>query len=118
VKLSHDVTISEEHRQAMLMAIADLSLARPGWDYFLGEIADVLSGREMYQEFKRLHGDVIAASTNAYVLLLDRDELGAVLAAAGMTLANIAGESSYLDALQRVIERLAPAAAELKGAQQ
>jgi len=48
-------TITEEKRQAMLLAIAKLALERPGWDHMLGEIADTLQGRPMYDEYKKLN---------------------------------------------------------------
>lgn len=51
------MSLDEGQRQMMLLAIAELSLSRPGWDDALGEIADVLRGRAMFDEFKRLNAD-------------------------------------------------------------
>lgn len=48
------VTLPEDHRQAVLLAIAQLANARPGWDAYLLEIANKLHGAEMYAEFKSL----------------------------------------------------------------
>jgi hypothetical protein len=59
------VTFDESDRQAILLAIATLNLHRPGWTYYLGEIADKLQGRAMFEEFKRLNNDRITdAPTN------------------------------------------------------
>jgi hypothetical protein len=49
--------IEEGDRQMILLAIAELSLSRPGWDDALGRIADQFMGREMFEEFKRLNAD-------------------------------------------------------------
>lgn len=48
-------TFTEEQRQMMLLSIAKLALSRPGWDFALGELADLMAGREMYEAFKS-HG--------------------------------------------------------------
>ena len=44
--------ITEEQRQATLLALAQLAHRRPGWDVMLGEIADSLQGRAMFDKFK------------------------------------------------------------------
>jgi hypothetical protein len=56
------ITIREDQRQAILLALAHLALERPGWDpCCLTEIALLMDNRlpngrpEMYEEFKRLH---------------------------------------------------------------
>jgi hypothetical protein len=54
------VTISEEERQATLLALAHLSVERPGWDSFLNQIACRLDNvkdkrAQMYDEFRQLH---------------------------------------------------------------
>jgi hypothetical protein len=51
------MTFEEGDRQMMLLAIAELALSRPGFDYALGEIAKQLQGAEMFAEFKRLNAD-------------------------------------------------------------
>jgi hypothetical protein len=56
------VEITEEQRQAMLLALAELARLRPGWDMMLCEIAVALAGRNMYAEFKRLNADRVSAS--------------------------------------------------------
>jgi hypothetical protein len=53
------VYLTEEQRQAVLLAVAKLAVERPGWDYMLGEVADAMSGRKMYENFKKLHEGVI-----------------------------------------------------------
>jgi len=55
------ITIEEEQRQAILLALAHLAVERPGWDYMLSEIArkmDRLMANandkpELYEQFKR-----------------------------------------------------------------
>lgn len=60
----HDVTvtISEEERQMLLLALAKLSLERPGWHWALSGLAAkyslVLSsqdGRATFEHFRDLH---------------------------------------------------------------
>jgi len=46
------VAIPEEHRQAIVLALAQLSLARPGWHSFLMEVAGNLSGSELFETFR------------------------------------------------------------------
>jgi len=56
-------------RQMVLLALAELALSRPGWDYALGEIAErfsppspeAISGRELFDQFKRLNADRVKA---------------------------------------------------------
>jgi hypothetical protein len=55
------VTIEEGDRQMILLAIAELALSRPGWDWTLGRLAALLSGREMFEGFKRLNADRVKA---------------------------------------------------------
>ena len=52
--------IHEEERQMMLLALAKLSLERPGWDDALNRFAckhdNVKDGRAvMYDEFRKIH---------------------------------------------------------------
>jgi hypothetical protein len=46
--------ITDEERQMILLALAQLSIARPGWDHALNELAvkmdNVLDGRAMMYE--------------------------------------------------------------------
>lgn len=44
--------VSEEQRQTMILALAHLSLKRPGWDNMLKEIAIILGGPDMFEEFR------------------------------------------------------------------
>lgn len=58
------VELDEGERQAVLFAIAKLSIERPGWDDMLNRIAvrmdNVEDGRaKMYDEFRELHCIVI-----------------------------------------------------------
>ena len=45
--------LEEEDRQAVLLAIAELALSRPGWDDMLRRIARKFSGEAMFEQFKR-----------------------------------------------------------------
>ncbi len=54
------VEFSEEERQSVLLALAKLSIERPGWDHLLNTIAckmdNVENGRsKMYDSFRQLH---------------------------------------------------------------
>jgi len=53
------ITLDEEERQATLMALAHLSLERPGWDYMLQKIAAKMDnkGCPMFHEFKTIHAN-------------------------------------------------------------
>jgi len=56
------ITLTEEQRQATLMALAHLAVERPGWDHMLSEIARKMDnataeGPELYLAFKKLHQD-------------------------------------------------------------
>jgi hypothetical protein len=43
----------------MLLALAELSLRRPGWEDFLRQIAAKLGGEAMFRGFRRTSQDVI-----------------------------------------------------------
>lgn len=47
--------------QLVALALAKLYLQRPGFDYAMGEVAAKLGARELYQRFKDLDADKIAA---------------------------------------------------------
>ena len=49
------VTLEEGQRQATLLALGHLAVERPGWDYMLGEIAELLHGRELFEAFREMH---------------------------------------------------------------
>ena len=46
------VPIPEDHRQAILLALANLSLERPGWEAFFRGIAETLDGGNMFAGFR------------------------------------------------------------------
>jgi hypothetical protein len=52
-KPATDAVDDEGDRQMLLLAIAELALRRPGWDWTLGRLAERLSGREMFDSFKQ-----------------------------------------------------------------
>lgn len=63
----HTITVDEAQRQMMLMALAHLSVERPGWDSALAEIAGKMDnagqeGPEMYEQFKRFRRFGVKAS--------------------------------------------------------
>lgn len=62
------VTIEEEQRQMLLLALAKLSIERPGWHWTLGELAakysrgfrsvtapDLEDGRVLFESFRTIH---------------------------------------------------------------
>ncbi len=55
------IELTEEQRQVVLLALAELALSRPGWDSLLGEIAGELHGVDVFREFKRLNADRVSA---------------------------------------------------------
>jgi hypothetical protein len=55
------ITLYEEERQAMLLALAELALSRPGWDDMLRLITRKLRGEELFDEFKRVNADRVKA---------------------------------------------------------
>jgi hypothetical protein len=60
MKETHTITLEESQRQAILLAMAHLALARPGWDYMLTEIALGMDNKrpdgkpQMFTEFKTI----------------------------------------------------------------
>jgi hypothetical protein len=49
------VYVEEEQRQLILLALAQLSLERPGWHFALGETAKCFPGGfEMYEDFRKV----------------------------------------------------------------
>ena len=57
--MTHNLTVEESERQSILMALAHLSLQRPGWDYMLNLIAckmdNVVADRaQMYDKFRTM----------------------------------------------------------------
>lgn len=56
------VTIDEGQRQMLLLALAKLSIERPGWHWTLGALAAKYSrapgsedGRALFEQFRRIH---------------------------------------------------------------
>lgn len=46
------IDLEEMDRQMILLAIGILSLQRPGWNWTLGRLADILKGRDMFEQFR------------------------------------------------------------------
>lgn len=51
------VELSQEERQATMLALAELALSRPGWDDLLRGIAAKYCGVQLFEEFKQLNRD-------------------------------------------------------------
>jgi hypothetical protein len=49
-----NVELEETDRQAVLLALAHLTIDRPGWTWMLGEIAEKFKGRDMFEKFREL----------------------------------------------------------------
>lgn len=63
-----NVTIEEEERQTTLLALAELSLRRPGWLDHLERIADKFSGRKMFDGFRETSSDLVSESSSKPIL--------------------------------------------------
>jgi hypothetical protein len=61
----HTAKFEEGERQAMLLALAKLSLERPGWVDYLGGLAEKLQGRDMFEEFRRIHADPVEPNNSS-----------------------------------------------------
>lgn len=55
--------VSEEDRQMILLALAELSLRRPGWLDALERVAGTFDGREMFNGFRATSADMIEETT-------------------------------------------------------
>lgn len=52
------IEIEEEARQAIILALAELALERPGWDYFLRGVAERFGSSnalDMFEMMKKIH---------------------------------------------------------------
>ena len=47
-----NLSLDESQQNMVAMALAHLAVDRPGWDFALGEIADSLKQRDLYDGFK------------------------------------------------------------------
>lgn len=62
----HTIVIEEGDRQAILLALAELSIARPGWVFMLSEIALKMDNKteegfpQMFEQFRRNHSNPLA----------------------------------------------------------
>jgi hypothetical protein len=70
--LRHVIAFNEDERQTVLLALAELSIARPGWVNMLNEIALKMDNKdqhghaEMFEGFRQLHaGPVTDALKNS-----------------------------------------------------
>jgi len=67
------VDLDEEQRQMILLALAELSLRRPGWHAALGDMASQFCGREMYDAFRKTSDDIVPPIPFNPALLSSRD---------------------------------------------
>jgi len=58
-----NVTLKESDRQATILALAELSLRRPGWKGYLKGIAVQMDGEAMFEEFRTTSGDLVKPRT-------------------------------------------------------
>ena len=67
MKTKHMITIDEGQRGAILLALAELSIARPGWLHMLEEIALLMDNcttegkAQMFEGFRLNHSNYTAA---------------------------------------------------------
>ena len=47
-----NLSLDESQQNMVTMSLAHLAVERPGWDFALGEIADSLKQRDLYDGFK------------------------------------------------------------------
>lgn len=58
------ITLDSAECNLMMLALAILSIQRPGWDMMLGEFSDKLHGRAVYEELKKLNGSKQGANAS------------------------------------------------------
>lgn len=78
------VTLDESDRQAIIMALANLAVSRPGWDYMLNNIAlkmdRNLGGRAMmYEALKAIRQRYIVPDLAHKAMLLDSSVLTSLM---------------------------------------
>jgi hypothetical protein len=56
------IKISEEGRQMIVLALAELALSRPGWDDSLRRLAILFFGEAMFEDFKKANADRVRAT--------------------------------------------------------
>lgn len=94
-------TLEESQRQAVLLAIAHLALEWPGWDWMLGQIAERLGGRELFDKFKVLaenradDGEILARVPAEWTTF--REVARRVGAALGLSLRSVQTRLSLLE---------------------
>lgn len=66
IVMNLSVKVSEEERQMILLALAELSLRRPGWLDALGRVADTFHGREMFDGFRETSADIISPTASVF----------------------------------------------------
>lgn len=63
MSITFEIALGEEKRQMILLALAQLSLERPGWQFALGETAkEFPGGVEAFESFRAANSDIIPAS--------------------------------------------------------
>ena len=55
--MKYTIEVSEEDRQMILLALSDESIDKPGFAWFIGQIADKFpDGRRMLDTFREIRG--------------------------------------------------------------
>lgn len=65
--------IDESDRQMIILALAVLSLQRPGYEYYNGEIAEKFSGREMFGKLREYNQDITISWQERRIIELQDD---------------------------------------------
>jgi hypothetical protein len=66
------VTVEEGERQMLLLALAELAKARPGWEDALGDLSKKFSGFEMFEQFRTMEARHKLAAVEACFEKRDR----------------------------------------------
>lgn len=77
--MTHTVTITEEDRQLVLLALALMTVERPGFTDAAGRIADSFAGRTMFTEFRALHADSVRIADSIRVWSIDEGAAGSTV---------------------------------------
>lgn len=60
--LAHTFKIDEADRQAIILGLAELSIARPGWVEYLAGIARQMQSEQLFDAFRQNHSNALAAA--------------------------------------------------------
>lgn len=66
--MTHTFRIDESDRQAIILALAELSFARPGWLPYLSDVALIMDNKQadgtpqLFEAFRRDHSNSLAVA--------------------------------------------------------